>query len=62
MRINKIFMVLSCLTIIIMAAEASTAALSAIPAVVLALLISILIQIIWSVKKTNVSDELNLIH
>lgn len=62
MKINKIFMALSCLTIIIMATEASTAALSAIPAVVLALLISIVIQIIWAIQKTNVRDELNLIH
>ncbi len=60
MKFNKIFMVLNCLTIIILAAEASTAAFNAIPIFILAILISIVIQLIWSIKKTNIRDELNL--
>ncbi len=58
---NKVFLVLSSLTILILALEASTAAINAIPAIILILLISILIQIILAIKKANTKDELNLI-
>jgi type I restriction enzyme M protein len=52
---------LSSLTILILAVEASTPAISAIPAIILILLISILIQIILGIKKAKIKDELNLI-
>ena len=39
----------------------STAAINAIPAIILILLITILIQIILAIKKANIKDELNLI-
>jgi len=60
-KINKIFLALSSLTILILAVEASTPAISAIPAIILVLLISILIQIILGIKKAKIKDELNLI-
>jgi len=60
-KINKIFLALSSLTILILALEASTPAISAIPAIILVLLISILIQIILGIKKAKIKDELNLV-
>ena len=60
-KINKIFLALSSLTILILALEASTPAISTIPVIILVLLMSILIQIILGIKKAKIKDELNLI-
>ncbi len=60
-KINKIFLALSSLTILILALEASTPAISAIPVIILVLLIFILIQIILGIKKAKIKDELNLV-
>lgn len=60
-KINKTVLILSGLTTLILFAEASTAAINAIPLFIVIMLICILIQIILSIKKANITDELNMI-